>query len=67
MMNKALEYDDFIKDSDWIAKSAFQPMYVRINGREYKIQDWYPDCDQYSFDSDSGEWEECNNKIVFEI
>lgn len=66
-MNKPLQYDDFIKESDWIAKSAFQPMYVRINGKEYPIKDWYPDCEAVDDPNDPDLREECNHRIVFEI
>lgn len=66
-MNKALQYDDFIKDSDWIANSAFQPMYVRINGEEYPIKEWYSDCEEIDDPQYPDLREECNHRIVFEV
>ncbi len=66
-MIKFLEYDDFIKESEWCTDSYFQPMYVRINGKEYPIKEWYPDCDQYDDPEYPNSKEECNYRIVFEI
>jgi len=66
-MTTALTYDNFIKDSDWIANSTFQDMYIRVNGREYKIAEWYPETDQYDDPEDPDVKEECNHRVVFEI
>ena len=67
MINNHLTYDDFLEDSEWCRGSPHQDMHVIINGKEYKITDWYPDCDPVIDPSNPYLREECNHRIVFEI
>lgn len=64
---KALTYDEFIEDSDWCKHSYFHRMYVLIDGEEYAIKNWYPECEAVEDPSDPDLREEENHRIVFEI
>lgn len=62
-----LTYDEFIKDSELFRMSPFQNMYVIIKGKEYKITDWWPDCDPVVDHTDPDLREETNHRIIFEV
>lgn len=44
-MTTPLTYNAFKQDCETCGTSFFQAMYVIVKGKEYKITDWYPDCD----------------------
>lgn len=62
-----LNFDEFIREADWIEGSAFQRMFVLMDGKEYRIKEWYPECDPEINSEFPDSRETCNHKIVFEI
>lgn len=63
----SLTYDDFLRESYMCKGSHYQDIYVIIDGKEYRVKDWYTDCNPIVDPLDYILRGECDHRIVFEI